>query len=165
MSLERYYHTEEGYAARKCSNLRLLLGRDTSGVSHCTHAPVHCCTVFVVLCSLLFVLFFSSVPCAGEADVLDVKIQRTGAGIFTFTVTVRHDDEGWDHYASQWEVLGPGDVVMGTRVLYHPPVGEQPFTRSLPGVQIPEGVSEVTIRARDSVHGFGGKELQVQLKE
>jgi len=33
----------------------------------------------------------------------------------------------------------------------------------LGGVEIPDGVQEVTIRARDSVHGYGGAELSVEL--
>jgi hypothetical protein len=78
-------------------------------------------------------------------------------------VTVKHDDEGWDHYADRWEVLGPDGEVLGTRVLYHPHVGEQPFTRSLGGVEVPEGVEKVVVRARDSVHGYGGKDVLVEL--
>ena len=116
-------------------------------------------------CALIFVLSSSTACFAGEADVLAVKIQKTGEQTFNFTVTVKHGDEGWDHYANQWEVLGNDGAVLGTRVLYHPHVGEQPFTRSLSGVKIPEGVSTVTVRARDSVHGYGGKEMRVELKD
>jgi hypothetical protein len=118
-----------------------------------------------VLCSLIFALTIATVSFAGEADVVDVKVERAGDRTFTFTVTVQHDDKGWDHYANQWEVLGPEGKVLGTRVLYHPHVDEQPFTRSLSGVKVPEGVSTVTLRARDSVHGYGGKELAMDLQE
>jgi hypothetical protein len=45
----------------------------------------------------------------------------------------------------------------------HPHENEQPFTRSLTGVAIPDGVTEVTIRAHDSVDGYGGKEFTVAL--
>jgi len=34
-------------------------------------------------------------------------------------------------------------------------VNEQPFTRSLGGVVLPEGMREVFIRARDNVDGWG----------
>jgi len=47
--------------------------------------------------------------------------------------------------------------------LYHPHVGEQPFTRSLSGVAIPEGVSKVTVEAHDSVQGWGGATVEVEL--
>lgn len=98
---------------------------------------------------------------AGEADVLDVKLTPAADGSFGFEVTVRHADTGWDHYADAFEVVAPDGSVLGTRVLLHPHVDEQPFTRSLAGVDIPEDVTEVTIRAHDSVDGYGGKELTV----
>ncbi len=74
-----------------------------------------------------------------------------------------HGDSGWDHYADKWDVVAPGGAVLGTRVLLHPHESEQPFTRSLGGVEIPENVAEVTLRAHDSVHGYGGKEVTVKL--
>ncbi len=107
-------------------------------------------------------LVAGGVALAGEADVLQVKASRSGDA-WTFSVTVEHTDEGWEHYADRWDVLTPERKLLATRVLAHPHVGEQPFTRSLTGVEIPEGVSEVVVRARDSVHGYGGKEVRVGL--
>ena len=60
-------------------------------------------------------------------------------------------------------MVAPDGAVLGTRVLVHPHKTEQPFTRSLGGVKIPENVAEVTLRAHDSVHGYGGKEVTVEL--
>lgn len=100
---------------------------------------------------------------AGEADVLAVEAERTGDGTWRFRVTLTHGDEGWAHYADQWQVLAPDGSVLGTRTLYHPHVDEQPFTRALDGVRIPDDVGEVTIRARDKVHGHGGKTVEVTL--
>ncbi len=102
---------------------------------------------------------------AGEADVLGVKVRPSADGAYRFSVTVRHDDEGWEHYADRWEVLAPDGTVLGTRVLLHPHVGEQPFTRSLAGVAVPAGVSRVVVRAHDSVHGLDGAEVTVELAE
>ncbi|MGF1527919.1 MAG: hypothetical protein ACFCBW_14175 [Candidatus Competibacterales bacterium] len=42
----------------------------------------------------------------GEADVLAVEVRATG-NAFRFDVTVRHTDEGWDHYADRFEVTTP----------------------------------------------------------
>jgi len=112
---------------------------------------------------LILVLLPATNSLAGEVDVVGVKASSGKDGTWSFSVTVRHDDEGWDHYADRWEVLEPDGEVLGTRVLMHPHVGEQPFTRSLGGVKIPKGVSEVVVRARDSVHGYGGKEVVVEL--
>lgn len=100
---------------------------------------------------------------AGEADVEDVEVARESGNGFRFSVTVRHADEGRDHYADRWEVLAPGGELLGTRVLHHPHENEQPFTRSLSGVEVPPGIPEVRVRARDSVHGWGGREMTVPL--
>ena len=98
---------------------------------------------------------------AGEADVIEVNIAPAGMGFYNFNVTVRHEDEGWKHYADKWDVVSADGTVLGTRTLHHPHVDEQPFTRSLPGVKIPTGTDNVTVRAHDSVHGYGGKTMEV----
>jgi hypothetical protein len=99
---------------------------------------------------------------AGEADVLSASAERTGA-TWRFTATVAHADEGWGHYADAWRVLSPDGVVLGVRELLHPHETEQPFTRSLGGVEIPAGVDRVTVEARDSRHGWGGATVEVAL--
>ena len=57
--------------------------------------------------------------------------------------------------------MAPDRTVLGTRTLLHPHEAEQPFTRSLSGLAIPDAVAAVTIRAHDSVHGHGGPELTI----
>ncbi len=86
---------------------------------------------------------------AGEADVLSAEAKRSADGTFRFSVTLQHDDTGWDHYADRWEVLAPNGTVLAERVLLHPHVGEQPFTRTLSGVEIPPTVTEAIIRGGD----------------
>lgn len=106
---------------------------------------------------------FGALLVAGEADVLEVRIDQDAAGSYTFHVTVAHADTGWEHYADAWEVASSDGEVLGVRTLLHPHVEEQPFTRSLSGVRIPPDISEVIVRARDSVHGLGGSEVRVQV--
>jgi hypothetical protein len=108
-------------------------------------------------------VLWPAVAAAGEADVVGVEVRRQDDGGYAFDVTVRHADEGWKHYADRWEVLGPDGSVLATRVLLHPHEDEQPFTRSLSGVAIPAAITAVTIRAHDSVHGYGGREMQATL--
>lgn len=112
---------------------------------------------------LIAVLAIPTWSIAGEADVTNVKVSYSGARTYTFHVTVKHADTGWKHFANKWDVVAPDGTVLGTRTLYHPHVQEQPFTRSLSGVRIPAGISSVTIRAHDSVDGYGGKEFVVKL--
>jgi hypothetical protein len=102
---------------------------------------------------------------AGEADVLDVAFSCDHDSVCRFDVTVRHDDDGWDHYANRWEVLSPDGEILATRVLAHPHDDEQPFTRSLTDVRLPAGLSGVLVRAHDSVHGYGGVEVVVGLTD
>lgn len=100
---------------------------------------------------------------AGEADVIAAEAKRQSDGRYTVSATIRHDDEGWEHYADRFDVLTPDGKVIGERFLAHPHVDEQPFTRSLSGVAVPDGVDEIRVRAHDKVHGLGGQEAIVKL--
>ncbi len=113
------------------------------------------------LLGILFVSTFINPAFAGEADVVSVDVSGSGTD-FRFSVAVKHADTGWDHYANKWEVVGEDGTVYGTRVLAHPHVNEQPFTRS-GSAKIPKGIKTVIVRAGDSVHGLGGKEIKVTL--
>ncbi len=107
---------------------------------------------------------------AGEADIVGVAISQTAQGVsegvsegvYRFDVSVSHADTGWEHYANGYEVLDLEGNVLATRVLMHPHVNERPFTRSLSGVQIPQSMMAVRVRAVDSVHGTGGQEFLLE---
>lgn len=140
--------------------------------------PLHLIPSVVLLVSLLSIHLWHPVSSDAEngcADVVNATAtqQSTGdGGTWTFSVTVSSPYEtgdGWDKYADAWEVrdtaaTATATVVLGTRVLLHPHVAEQPFTRSLSGVAVPEAVESVTIAARDSVAGFCGRELVLELE-
>ena len=98
----------------------------------------------------------------GCADVIHAEIERSGE-VFVVTATVRSADTGWDRYADEWRVRTLEGEVLGTRVLAHPHVNEQPFTRSLSNVEIPAGVTSVEILARDSVVGYCGRTATVSV--
>lgn len=116
--------------------------------------------------SFAFACLFSAVT-IGTALAGEVVIENAEAvqqnGQWRFSVTLRHDDTGWDHYADLWQVVTPDGDLLGERVLLHPHVNEQPFTRSLGGVKIPDDISKVIIRARDTVHGFAEETFEVTL--
>ena len=102
---------------------------------------------------------------AGEVTILDVKVTPVSNGKFRFDVTLRHADEGWKHYANRWQVETPEGKILGTRVLLHPHVNEQPFTRSLSGVNVPPEVKTITIRAFDSVHADSKMTVDVKIPD
>lgn len=108
-----------------------------------------------MLARAVFILALSGLPVLGDSPkVTDVRVTPQGDG-WRFDVTVRHEDSGWDHYADGWYVLTPEGAELGHRKLLHPHQNEQPFTRSLSGVQIPESLKKVHVQANDSVHGRG----------
>ena len=105
-----------------------------------------------------------------NADVLFVRAVEQDDGTWTFYVTVEHPDTGWEDYSDGWDVLLPDGTVLKpdpdspfTRLLLHPHEQEQPFTRSQPGIVVPQDVTTVIVRAHDLVDGWGGKEVLVDL--
>ena len=99
-------------------------------------------------------LVVMTLPAFGGQAKVESATARQSGGTWTFEVTIRHADTGWDHYADGWAVLAPDGTQLGYRTLHHPHENEQPFTRSLSGVAVPAGISEVLIRAHDSEHGW-----------
>jgi len=114
----------------------------------------------LILCGL----FLASSAHAGEADVLKVRAKCKDDNTCRFSVRVRHRDKGWNHYVDRWEVLSLDREILATRVLAHPHVDEQPFTRSLTVEIAPEHKS-VIFRAHDSEHGYGGEEMTVLIRK
>jgi hypothetical protein len=98
------------------------------------------------------------------AQVRYVEATEISPGAWRFEVSVRHEDEGWDHYADAWQVVDPRNgEILGERILAHPHDNEQPFTRSQSGITIPQSLNRVLVRAKCNVHGFGGREILVDL--
>jgi hypothetical protein len=98
------------------------------------------------------------------AQVRFVEATETGDTVWRFSVTVEHNDQGWDHYADLWQVVDPDTLeVYGERVLLHPHDTEQPFRRSQSGIEIPPGVEAVLVRARCNEHDWSGQAVLVPL--
>ncbi|MDH3498694.1 MAG: hypothetical protein OEM97_01095 [Acidimicrobiia bacterium] len=91
------------------------------------------------------------------ADVIDGSIRALDDGAFSIEATVRSGDTGWDKYADSWEVRTVDGATIDVRVLTHPHETEQPFTRSLSPVVIPDDIDEIVLIASDSVNGFCGE--------
>ncbi|MCH8237577.1 MAG: hypothetical protein IIC06_05320 [Proteobacteria bacterium] len=112
---------------------------------------------------MVFAAAGSGEAAAGKASVVKATASRGADGSYSFTATVAHADTGWKHYANKFEILTPDGKVLHTRVLYHPHVDEQPFTRGSGNVKIPTGITSVIVRAWDNVHMAGEKTFTVKL--
>ncbi|MBF0194471.1 MAG: hypothetical protein HQL71_07910 [Magnetococcales bacterium] len=109
-------------------------------------------------------LFANEVTIVKAHAVKEASNLVGGGRSFTFLVTLRHNDTGWKHYANRWEIWTPDNKLkLGARVLAHPHVNEQPFTRSLQRVTIPLGIKDVLIKAGDTVHGISSTSLLIKL--
>lgn len=105
-----------------------------------------------ILAALLGIL-----PLLATADTPEIVSvdARENNGAWQFDVALRHADTGWQHYANGWGIYTLEGVELGYRVLAHPHVNEQPFTRSLGGVVIAPDITDIIFRPHDLVHGDG----------
>ena len=106
-----------------------------------------------------------ALPAVAEIPTIEQAKARQGPSGWSFDVTLSHPDTGWDHYADGWDVMDQDGTILGQRTLVHPHVNEQPFTRSLSGVVIPDGVERVFIRARCLVDGWGEPVFEIALDD
>lgn len=108
-----------------------------------------------------------SLPIAGLAnDVEIVKVMiEPSAHRWTFHVTLKHDDKGWEHYADGWRIVDSDGNELGYRKLWHPHENEQPFTRSLANVLVPKEKNIIYIEAHDKVHGWSKQRVKINMKE
>ena len=100
---------------------------------------------------------------AGDVEIVHTSFEESSPGSWVVQVTLRHADEGWQHYADAWRIVSAGGDVLGTRTLHHPHVSEQPFTRGLSAVAIPADARTVFVEAHDKVHGWSPQRLEVDL--
>lgn len=109
-------------------------------------------------------ILLMSAPAFADAPKIENVNMRKSGSTWSFDVTLSHADTGWDDYADGWRVLDKDGNELGVRKLAHPHVNEQPFTRSLSGVQIPADVTEVGIQASDSVGGWSSPVKTIRLR-
>ncbi len=96
-------------------------------------------------------------------DVVEADATQRDDESFDFAVTISSPYDSPDRYADGWRIVGPDGTVFGVRELLHDHAAEQPFTRSLTGVEIPPGVTMVTIEGRDLINGWGGQTVEIVL--
>jgi len=105
-----------------------------------------------------------AVPALADSPVVtNVNVTKSG-DLWNFDVTIKHPDTGWDHYADAWRILDSNGTELALRDLSHPHVDEQPFTRSLSGIRIPDSVTEVTVQPRDTIGGWSENVMRIKLR-
>lgn len=107
-------------------------------------------------------LLAASPVLADPPQITHIETQPLSSG-WRFDVTLTHPDTGWDHYADGWRVELEDGTILGTRELLHPHVNEQPFTRSLSSVSIPDGVNTVYLRSKCNVDGWSQSTVRYDL--
>lgn len=110
---------------------------------------------------LLLMLSLSSK--ANDINILAAAIIHQSHGEYLVNVKLEHHDAGWQHYADEWRLVDNKGNILGSRVLQHPHVHEQPFTRSLSNVKISSELETVYIEAHDKVHGWTKNRLMIDL--
>lgn len=90
-----------------------------------------------VLAVTLLALTVHNTADAGDVKIVAADFKKINSNLWSVSVTLKHTDTGWDHYADNWRVVDGAGNILGDRVLYHPHVDEQPFTRGLSGVKVP----------------------------
>lgn len=95
-------------------------------------------------------------------DIVGVEVSRGGSG-YTFAVTVSSPYDTPERYADAFRVRGEDGIVFGVLELTHDHATEQPFTRTLPDVAVPDGVPRVIVEGRDQLNGWGGGTQTVPL--
>lgn len=97
-------------------------------------------------------------------DVVGAEATLDADGTWTFAVTISSPYDTPERYADAWRVVAPDGTVLGERVLLHDHATEQPFTRSLSGVEIRPDITTVTIEGRDQRYGYGGDTVTIDLE-
>ena len=93
------------------------------------------------------------------------KVEVTGsADSRDFAATISSPYDTPERYADGIRVRSADrDTVYAMTELGHDHASEQPFTRSVTGVEIPEDVDSVVVEGRDQDNGWGGRTVRVEL--
>ena len=117
--------------------------------------------ILMALFVLISLSIFSLPTQAGDVVIVKVELRNnTGGDNWTFHVTLKHADSGWNHYADAWRIVTEDGTVLGKRVLFHPHENEQPFTRSLSDVKL-GGNAIIYVEAHDKVHGWSKDKVKI----
>ena len=105
-----------------------------------------------------------------NADVLRVRALQEGETLWRFEVTIQHPDTGAKDRVDGWDLLLPDDSVVKpvpgsafTQAI-DGEISTQPEVHVQTGIVIPVDTELLRVRAHDSVDGFGGRELLIDMR-
>lgn len=95
-------------------------------------------------------------------DVIDAELEPQGDA-WRLDATLSSPYDTPERYADAFRALSVDGTELGVRELAHDHANEQPFTRSLAGLDIPDDVTRITVEGRDQEHGWGGGTVEVEV--
>jgi hypothetical protein len=119
--------------------------------------------IAVTVLLLVSVMALAQADTRKYPDVINVSVTQTGDARYRFDVTLSSPYDSPERYADAFRVKTAEGQTLGVRELLHHHANEQPFTRSLNNVEIPDGIGEVIVQGRDQTYGYGGAAKSVAL--
>ena len=95
-------------------------------------------------------------------DVLSAELEPTD-DTWRLHATLSSPYDTPERYADAFRALAEDGTVLGVRELAHDHANEQPFTRSLNGLEIPDGIERITVEGRDLRYGWGGATVELEV--
>ena len=119
-----------------------------------------------VLAIILILCGTALLPHSAQAGDVQIKFTELtfDGGTWYADVTLQHEDTGWKVYADAWRLVDGKGKILATRVLWHPHVDEQPFTRGMGGIHIPDDTRVIFVEAHGKVEGWSKQRLRIDLK-
>ena len=96
-------------------------------------------------------------------SIVAAEAEQGPDGTWRFEVTVSSTYDSPERYADAWRVADRDGTVYGIRELAHHHANEQPFARSLAGVELPAHVELVVLEVRDSEFGWAPTSFELDL--
>jgi len=95
-------------------------------------------------------------------DVVSAELEPDGDA-YRLSVTLSSPYDSPERYADAFRAVDGDGALLGVRELAHDHANEQPFTRALTGLTIPDGVDRITVEGRDLEHGWGGEAVTIDV--
>jgi len=123
--------------------------------------------VNLIRISLLAISLLTMPLCYAEQeqmfpDIINAEVTVTKGG-YSFSVTLSSPYDTPERYADAYRIMDKAGNIYGIRKLLHDHGYEQPFTRNLSRIEIPESVTSVIIEGRDKQYGWGGETYTLDL--